>query len=32
MTPELIEAFGQYVVLPVCFFGFMAYLIWASKD
>jgi hypothetical protein len=32
MTPELIEAIGTYIVFPVCFFGFMAWLVWSSRD
>ena len=30
MTPELIEAIGTNIVLPICFFGFFVYLIYAS--
>jgi len=30
MTPELIAAIGQYIVFPICFFGFLVYLVYAT--
>jgi hypothetical protein len=33
MDVATIQAFGEYIVMPICFFGFMAYLVYCShKD
>lgn len=32
MTPELIEAIGEHIILPICFFGFLGFLVWMDKD
>ena len=30
MTTELIEAIGKFIVLPVCAFGAIAFVLWAA--
>lgn len=31
MTVELATAIGQNIVMPICFFGFMAFLVWNAN-
>ena len=30
MTPELIEAIGNFIVFPVCAFGTFAFVLWVA--
>lgn len=31
MTPEIIKEIGSSIVLPICFFGFLAWLVYWNK-
>lgn len=31
MSVELATAIGQNIVVPICFFGFLAFLIWQAN-
>jgi hypothetical protein len=28
MDVEVIKAIGEYIVMPICFFGFFAFIVW----
>lgn len=32
MTPELVQAIGQYIVIPICAAGAVIFALWFLKD
>lgn len=32
ITPEIIRVIGMYIILPICFFGFIMYLSYKNAN